>query len=81
MLVASEPKQSDSPTDPFRPNVKYCLHHRDADATIQDGAQVVSLDHVCPPFKSTKTGNVFGHLFGVEFSENDMALCAANLTL
>eukprot|EP00956_Cyclotella_meneghiniana_P034897 scaffold109224_cov64-Cyclotella_meneghiniana.AAC.3 len=69
-LVASDPKHG--PAQPYSHSSKclYCLHQRNSDTTIQAGSQVMSKDHLCPPFNSVSTENLFRHHFGIEFRDN-----------
>ena len=70
-LIASEPKPS-ATTSRLSSLVKYCLHPRDADPSSQVGSDVMSLDHLCPPYStSSTTGNIFQHSFGIEFRCDD----------
>jgi hypothetical protein len=47
----------------------YCLHCHGADTSIQRGSEVVSINHLCPPFAAGSAANLFGHYFGIEYRD------------
>jgi hypothetical protein len=49
----------------------YYLHLQGSDATILNGAAVMSLDSLCPPFDGSPTTNLFKCHFGIEFHDNN----------
>jgi hypothetical protein len=70
-LVASEPKQPIDPNSNASSRVLYCLHQRDADTSIHHGSAVYSLNHLCPRYDASSSGNIFKQLFGIEFRCDD----------
>ena len=47
--------------------IRYYLHRPDSDENCLSGASVVSAAGLCPPFDACLNGNLFQHLFGIEF--------------
>ena len=67
-LKASDPVISPSSNqDKLSSKILYCLHHKEADPSIQCGSNVVCSSHLSPPFSSVTTDNLFGHWYGIEF--------------
>ncbi len=48
----------------------YYLHSQGSDATILNGAAVLLLDSLCPPFDGSSMVNIFKCHFGIEFHDN-----------
>ncbi|KAL3794570.1 hypothetical protein HJC23_008026 [Cyclotella cryptica] len=63
----SEPKPGDSDEAARSAKTKYLLHRMSADASVAVGAQVLSLDGLCPPFQPQPNVNLFQNSFGIEF--------------
>lgn len=66
-LRVSEPKPGDSTEVARSAKTKYLLHSMSADASVAVGAQVLSLDGLCPPFRPQPNLNLFQNSFGIEF--------------
>jgi hypothetical protein len=49
----------------------YYLHLQGSDATILNGAAILLLDSLCPPFDGLSTVNIFKCHFRIEFHDND----------
>jgi hypothetical protein len=67
-LRATEPKEGPQTYGRASAKVKYLLHRNDADESVAVGAEVYSLDHLCPPLAQQPNKNLFQSTFGVEFS-------------
>lgn len=55
----------------MRSHTNYCLHHHGSDTSIQCGSEVVSINHLHPPFAAGSANILFGHYFGVEYRCDD----------
>eukprot|EP00956_Cyclotella_meneghiniana_P037713 scaffold143282_cov76-Cyclotella_meneghiniana.AAC.4 len=70
-LQLSDIKTGPSPSHLLYSSALYALHRQGSDPSIQCGATVQCLNHLCPPFISAKTNNIFQHHFGIEFQTTD----------
>jgi hypothetical protein len=58
-IRASEPKRGATISPSMNSMVKYCLHTADVDESIMVRSEVMSLDHLCPPFTAQPNMNLF----------------------
>jgi hypothetical protein len=70
-LDNSSPKHNATSPQLHCSKTLYCLHRHGSDPSIQTGAQVVSHHHICPVVSQDSSVNVFGRLFGIEFTADD----------
>jgi hypothetical protein len=66
-LIASDPPSSSNAAAGNGISLKYCLHHIDANPTIQPGSYIVGTEGLCPRFKPCNNSNLFRHHFGIKF--------------
>jgi hypothetical protein len=53
-----------------RVNVGHYLHRANNNPNVLAGSAVIHLDGLCPAFDPTDNPNLFGHLFGIEFTHD-----------
>jgi hypothetical protein len=51
-------------------NVGYYLHRANNNPNVLAGSMIIHLDGLCPAFDFTDNPNLFGHLFGIEFTHD-----------
>jgi hypothetical protein len=78
-MIASTPKPANS-TDSSLVNIKYHLHHDNANTSILAGSSVLSGGSLCPPFKACPNQNLFQQYYGLEFQHDGHTYVHAILT-
>ncbi len=65
-MIASTPKPAIS-TNSSLVNIKYHLHHDNANGSILAGSSVLSGDSLCPPFEACPNQYLFQQYYGLKF--------------
>jgi hypothetical protein len=78
-MITSTPKTAVS-TDSSLVNIRYHLHHDNANGSILAGSSVLSGDSLCPPFEACPNQNLFQQYYSLEFHHDGHTYVCAILT-